>query len=246
MSAAVAPSVSPAEFPAVTRPATRNGVRSSARASIVVSGRRNSSRAASVQPSSPNTDMGTTISSMTPSSQARAAFCCEETANSSAASFVRCGNASWRFSAVWPITAADSSTIRSATKRGLKSTSAPIGWWPMCSTPPTSTTSAAPIAISPAPAVVAVSAPAHIRSTAKPGTVLGSPASSATSRPSVSPWSPTCAVAAMTTSSIRSGGTVGLRRSSSRTTLTAMSSALVLQKYPPSPARPKAVRTPST
>ena len=39
----------------------------------------------------------------------------------------------------------------------------------MCSTPPTTTRSAAPIAISPAPAVVAVSAPAHIRSTAKPG-----------------------------------------------------------------------------
>ena len=40
----------------------------------------------------------------------------------------------------------------------------------MCSIPPARTTSAAPIAISPAPAVTAVSAPAHIRSTAKPGT----------------------------------------------------------------------------
>ena len=88
----------------------------------------------------------------------------------------------------------------------------------MCSTPPATTTSAAPSAISPAPAVTAVSAPAHMRSTAKPGTVFGRPASSATSRPSVRPWSPTCAVAARTTSPIRSGGSLGLRRSSSRTT----------------------------
>ncbi len=43
----------------------------------------------------------------------------------------------------------------------------------MCSTPPTRTTSAAPIAISPAPLVVAVSAPAHMRSTANPGTDFG-------------------------------------------------------------------------
>ena len=116
----------------------------------------------------------------------------------------------------------------------------------MCSTPPARTTSAAPIAISPAPAVTAVSAPAHMRSTAKPGTVCGIPASSATSRPSVSPWSPTCAVAAKTTSPMRSGGSAGFRRSSSRTTLTAMSSARVRQKTPFGPARPNAVRTPST
>ena len=46
-----------------------------------------------------------------------------QTANASAASFVSSGKASCRFSAVWPMTAADSSTIRSETKRGLKSTS---------------------------------------------------------------------------------------------------------------------------
>ena len=50
MSAAVAPSVNPAELPAVTRPPARNGVRSVASASIVVSGRRNWSRSATVQP----------------------------------------------------------------------------------------------------------------------------------------------------------------------------------------------------
>src|SRR5215468_6140020 len=72
----------------------------------------------------------------------------------------------------------------------------------MCSTPPASTTSAAPSAISPAAAVTAVSAPAHIRSTAKPGTVSGMPARRATSRPRVRPWSPTWAVAASTTSPI--------------------------------------------
>src|SRR6267378_4844699 len=48
------------------------------------------------------------------------------------------------------------------------------------------------------------------------------------------------------TSPIRSGAIFGLRRISSRTTLTAMSSARVFQKMPCGPARPKAVRTPST
>jgi hypothetical protein len=115
----------------------------------------------------------------------------------------------------------------------------------MCSTPPARTTSAAPIAISPAPVVIAVSPPAHIRSTAKPGTVRGNPASKPMSRPSVRPWSPTCAVAAKTTSSIRSGGSAAFRRRSSRTSLTAMSSARVCQKTPLGPARPKALRTPS-
>src|SRR5438105_10175113 len=183
---------------------------------------------------------------MTPFCQAVAARCCERTEKASESAFVSCGKRSWRFSAVAPIVTDDGSTSRSATKRGLKSTSSPIGWWPMCSTPPASTTSAAPIAISPAPAVTAVSAPAHMRSTANPGTDCGSPASSATSRPRVSPWSPTCAVAAITTSSIRPGSTSGLRRSSSRTTLTPRSSARVRQKTPFGPARPNAVRTPST
>src|SRR5262249_12901145 len=80
----------------------------------------------------------------------------------------------------------------------------------------------------------------------KPGTDCGIPASSATSRPSVRPWSPTCAVAAKMTSPIRSTGICGLRRMSSRTTLTAMSSARVFQKMPCGPARPNAVRPPST
>ncbi len=65
--AAVAPSVSPAEFPAVTRPPARNGVRSRASPSCVVSGRRNWSRSASVQPSSVNTLIGTTVRAITPS-----------------------------------------------------------------------------------------------------------------------------------------------------------------------------------
>src|SRR2546421_422516 len=110
--------------------------------------------------------------------------------------------------------AADGSIKRSARKRGLYSTSSSIGCRPMCSTPPARITSAAPIAISPAPVVIAVNAPAHIRSTAKPGIVRGRPASKAMSRPSVSPWSPTCAVAAKATSSIRSGGSESLRRRS--------------------------------
>src|SRR3954454_15785966 len=48
------------------------------------------------------------------------------------------------------------------------------------------------------------------------------------------------------TSPMRSGGTSGFLRSNSRTTLTAMSSARVFQKTPWGPARPNAVRTPST
>src|SRR6266849_219234 len=48
------------------------------------------------------------------------------------------------------------------------------------------------------------------------------------------------------TSPMRSGGISGLRRSSSRTTLTARSSARVFQKMPCGPARPNTVRTPST
>ena len=152
-----------------------------------MSGRRNWSRSATVQPSSVKTDIGTTVSRMIPFDQAAVARFCDSTANRSASSFVSWGKRSCRFSAVDPIETAESSTSRSATKRGLKSTSAPIGWWPMCSTPPAITTSAAPIAISPAPEVTAVSAPAHIRSSANPGTVCGIPARSATSRPIVSP-----------------------------------------------------------
>ena len=64
--------------------------------------------------------------------------------------------------------------------------------------------------------VTAVMAPAHIRSMAKPGTDVGRPASSAAIRPMVSPWSPICVVAAIATSSTRSGGSSGWRRSSSR------------------------------
>jgi hypothetical protein len=83
-----------------------------------------------------------------------------------------------------------------------------------------------------APAVTAVSAPAHMRSTAKPGNALRQSREQADVRPSVRPWSPTCAVAAMITSPIRSTGISGLRRTSSRTAFTAMSSARVRQKRP--------------
>lgn len=97
----------------------------------------------------------------------------------------------------------------------------------MCSTPPAMTTSYAPKAMPAAVVVTAVIAPAHIRSMAKPGTDLGSPASSAAVRPMVRPWSPIWVVAATATSSTRSGGSSGWRRSSSRMTLTMRSSARV-------------------
>jgi len=105
--------------------------------------------------------------------------------------------------------------------------------------------SVAPSAIDPAAVVTAVIAPAHIRSMAYPGTDFGSPASTAALRPMVSPWSPVWVVAAMATSPIRSGGSAGLRRSSSRITLTTMSSALVSAYRPAGPAFPNGVRTPS-
>ena len=142
--AAVAPSVRPAELPAVTRPPARNGARRFARPSMDVSGRRNSSRSAAFQPSSVKTLIGTTVPRMTPFCHAAAARCCERTAYASASRFVMCGKRSCRFSAVAPMVTADASTSRSATKRGLKSTSSAIGWWPMCSTPPARTTSQAP------------------------------------------------------------------------------------------------------
>ena len=75
--------------------------------------------------------------------------------------------------------------------------------------------------------VTAVMAPAHIRSIANPGTDLGSPARIAALRPIVMPWSPVWVVAAMATSPTRSGGSCGLRRSSSRMVRTTRSSALV-------------------
>ncbi len=62
------------------------------------------------------------------------------------------------------MTRADSSTIRSATIRGLGSTPSPIGCRPMCSTPPAMATSIAPTPIEEATFVTAVIAPAHIRS----------------------------------------------------------------------------------
>ncbi len=97
----------------------------------------------------------------------------------------------------------------------------------MCSTPPAMAMSMAPNAICPAVEVTAVIAPAHIRSMEYPGVVLGSPASSAAVRPIVRPWSPICVVAAMATSSTFSGGSCGLRRSSSRMHLMTRSSARV-------------------
>jgi hypothetical protein len=94
--------------------------------------------------------------------------------------------------------------------------------------------------------VTAVMAPAHILSMANPGTDCGRPASMPALRPRVRPWSPSCVVAAMATSSMRSGGSEGLRRRTSRSSRTTMSSARVCAYIPFSPALPNGVRTPST
>ncbi len=92
--------------------------------------------------------------------------------------------------------------------------------------------------------VTAVIAPAHMRSMAKPGTLWGRPARSAAVRPMVRPWSPIWVVAAMATSSTRSGGSDGLRRMRSRMHLMTRSSARVSAYWPL--ALPNGVRTPST
>ncbi len=63
-----------------------------------------------------------------------------------------------------PMNRADWSTSFSLTNRGLGSTPSPIGWRPMCSTPPAMATSYAPKAMEPETEVTAVSAPAHMRS----------------------------------------------------------------------------------
>ena len=62
----------------------------------------------------------------------------------------------------------------------------------------------------------------------------------------VRPWSPVWVVAAMATSSIRSGGSDGLRRTSSRMQRITRSSARVSAYMPLGPALPNGVRTPST
>ena len=97
----------------------------------------------------------------------------------------------------------------------------------MCSTPPAMTTSYAPKAMPEAVVVTAVIAPAHMRSIEKPGTDVGRPDNSAAIWPIVRPWSPIWVVAAMATSSTRSGGSAGLRRISSRMHRMIMSSARV-------------------
>ncbi len=86
------------------------------------------------------------------------------TAYASQRALVSSGKRSCRFSAVLPITRADSSTTRSEMIRGLGSMPSPIGWRPMCSTPPAMATSIAPTPIDEAMFVTAVIAPAHIRS----------------------------------------------------------------------------------
>ena len=243
-SAAVAPSFRPAALPAVTLPCGRNGVFRPASFSIEVS-RGASSTLARPQPASGSrTATGTRSPWSLPLAYAFAVFCCDASANASVRSLVMCGTRSCRFSAVEPITRADGSTSFSATMRGLGSTPSPIGWRPMCSTPPAMATSYAPMAMPLATVVTAVIAPAHIRSMAKPGTVLGRPASRAAVRPMVRPWSPIWVVAAMATSSTFSGGSCGLRRISSRMQRITRSSARVLAYIPP--ALPNGVRTPST
>ncbi len=64
------------------------------------------------------------------------------------------------------MTSADGSTSFSERNRGFGSTPSPIGWRPMCSTPPAMATSYAPNAMPPATVVTAVIAPAHMRSMA--------------------------------------------------------------------------------
>ena len=139
----------------------------------MVSGRITSSRVASPQPSSVRMATGTRSCWILPASYAAAVFCWLARAKRSLRSLVSCGKRSWMRSAVAPMTRASSPTRRSLRKRGLGSTPEPIGWWPMCSTPPAMATSYMPKPIEPDIIAAAVMAPAHMRSIAKPGTVFG-------------------------------------------------------------------------
>ena len=65
-------------------------------------------------------------------------------------------------------------------------------------------------------------------------------------RPMVRPWSPIWVVAAIATSSIRSGAAAGLRRSSSRMTRDDQVVGAGLGVDALGPALPNGVRTPST
>ena len=141
MMLAVAPSLRPAELPAVTRPCGRNGVFSVASFSMLVS-RGASSAVARPQPSSGSRIATVTRSSWSlPLAYALAVLTWLARPNASARSLVIAGSRSCRFSAVLPITSADGSTSFSARIRGLGSTPSPIGWRPMCSTPPAIATS---------------------------------------------------------------------------------------------------------
>ena len=243
---AVAPSFSPAALPAVTRPCGRNGVRRSASASMrgARPGRLVDGGQAPAELGAAGGDgdqrllddaVGVRLADpLLAEHGERVGALAGDARGSGRAGSRRCS----------PSPARDGSTSFSATIRGLGSMPSPIGWRPMCSTPPAMATSYAPKAMPDATVVTAVIAPAHIRSIAKPGTDRGSPASSAAVRPMVRPWSPIWVVAAMATSSTRSGGSSGWRRSSSRMQLTTRSSARV-SAYS-EPALPKGVRTPST
>ena len=162
-----APSVSGAAVPAVTRPPARNGVGSFWIASTVVPGRGGSSAVARPQPfSGSRSATGTRSGSILPAASAAAYLSWLATPYASARSRVSAGNVSCRFSAVTPMLRASLATSRSDRNRGFGSASKPIGWWPMCSTPPASATSCAPTPIAAAVLVTAVIAPAHMRSIA--------------------------------------------------------------------------------
>ena len=109
------------------------------------------------------------------------------------------------------MTRAEGSTSFSATIRGLGSTPSPIGWRPMCSTPPAMATSIAPNAIERGGrGDGGHRAGAHAVDRSSRGwSSAGRPAGAAM-RPRVRPWSPIWVVAAMATSSTRSGGRLGV------------------------------------
>ena len=83
----------------------------------------------------------TSDSWITPCSYARWTRCWLSAAKASARSLVMPGKRSWRFSAVDPMINADWSTSCSAMILGFGSMPSPMGWRPICSTPPAMVTS---------------------------------------------------------------------------------------------------------
>jgi hypothetical protein len=192
ISAAVAPSLIGDELPAVTGPFSENAERSFRSFSRLVSGRTDSSRRI-VIPSGSST--GNTKPSCTPASHAAAARRCERRAKASICARLTPTSAATT-SAAWPsgtvhfvgilgLTSRQPSAVDVVSSRsanGFSGLGTTNGARVMPSTPPAISTSASPSDRARAAWTTASPPDAHSRLIVTPGTLVGSPASSAAIR----------------------------------------------------------------